>query len=237
MTIAYVLHPSRISDDGAYRAVARPARTYDLDEVVDQICDLGSTVSEADVRAVLANLTKVIRMALLDGCNVITPFANFGFSIRGKFEGAEDRFDASRHRVEAQARPGAVIRRALRLRARTVKLEALSPSPTPLHYTDVISATHNRTLTPGGPGKLFGYRLSFDPNDPAQGVFFVAGNRSETRAGLLVENLPQTLIFVVPPLDTGEYTLEVRSTIDGAGPLRCGTLSPKLRVPEEIPPA
>ncbi len=85
-------------------------------------------------------------------------------------------------------------------------------------------------LTPGGMGRLYGARLKFDPSDPRQGIFFIAADKTETRAGCAAENVPQQLIFLIPPLLAGTYTLEVRNLAEDSLALRRGSLGYALTV-------
>ena len=62
-------------------------------------------------------------------------------------------------------------------------------------------------MTPGGLAQLDGHRLKFDPADPAQGIFFVAADRRETRVEEIARNRPAELILRVPPLAAGTYPL------------------------------
>ena len=83
-----------------------------------------------------------------------------------------------------------------------------------LEYTDVNSGERNGVLTPGGMGRLVGHRLKFDPADVNQGVFFVAAG-GEVRVDVVGKNLPGELMFMVPALPAGDYTLQVRAAFAG----------------------
>jgi hypothetical protein len=77
-------------------------------------------------------------------------------------------------------------------------------------------------------GQLSGYRLKFDPADPAQGIFFVNG--SDNRVSVVGHNGPSRLMFIVPAgLTPGDYRLEVRSTMRN-GTLHTGALPETLSV-------
>ena len=178
----------------------------------------------------LATYFAVIERALLAGMNVKTPFAIYRSSIRGVFDSQQDRFDPARHRVLPRIRPGRRLYRVFRERARVARQRVVTPSPQPLTFVDVTTGAEDSLLTPGGPGKVLGHDLAFDAADPNQGVFFVAGDRSETRAELLIEEQGSKLVFVVPPLAAGDYTLEVRSTCNGAEKVRSGVLESPLTV-------
>ena len=88
----------------------------------------------------------------------------------------------------------------------------------------------NSTLTPGGAGRILGGQLKFDPADPRQGVFFVARDESETRANLLIRNMPSEVTVVVPSLKPGTYRLRVRAAFGSSDDIRTGSLEASLTV-------
>ncbi len=62
-------------------------------------------------------------------------------------------------------------------------------------------------------GEITGSRLSFDADDPAQGIFFVAeADGTTTRADVVAQNAPSRLLFQVPKaLAAGDYRVEIRA--------------------------
>ena len=83
-------------------------------------------------------------------------------------------------------------------------------------------------VTPGGMGRLTGYRLKFDPTDPNQGIFFINGKT--TQVAVVGKNDPSELMFLVPAsLKPGDYSVEIRSAI-GTGPVHTGLLANVLGV-------
>jgi hypothetical protein len=230
MPVDYVLQQNNLKNDGTYMATVRPRLTLDLDDVISGICRLETTVGEADVRSVLTTLFAVIEHEVLLGNSVCTPVANFGVSIRGVFADPDDLYDPTRHQIMARVRPGRRYRRTVRERAEVFRLEDLRIHPNPLVFFDVTSETKNGTLTPGGMGALSGRRLKFEPDDPAQGVFFLTGNGGTTRVEHVAENRPNKLIFAVPALAAGEYSLEVRARTHESKKVRGGLLEDKLTV-------
>jgi hypothetical protein len=165
----------------------------------------------------------------LEGFNVVTPGVNYRASVKGGFNGQSDSFSPSRNAVEATLSPGLKLRRAIRERASVQKQEANERRPNLVDYLDVNSGELNNLITPGGMGQVVGYRLKFDPADPAQGLFF-NGERDSTRVDLVGKNSAVELMFLVPAsLIRGNYTLELRTTM-GNHTIRTGTLAATLTV-------
>lgn len=63
-----------------------------------------------------------------------------------------------------------------------------------------------------------------------QGIFFVAGDSSATRASMVMQNKPAHLMFMVPTLAAGDYALEVRVQMSTSGAPRVGRLNQVLTV-------
>jgi hypothetical protein len=173
-------------------------------------------------------MTTVIDM-VLDGKSVCTPLTVYRPGLRGTFTNAADGFDPSRHKVVARMRAGPRLRRALR-DARVEKVDAVRPAPRPHTYIDVASGAQDGPLTAGGPGRLLGRLLHYDPADAAQGVFFIASGGAETRVETLVVNDPGHLAFIVPTLAAGDYKVEVRAVVNGDQEVRSGELDAVLTV-------
>lgn len=63
-------------------------------------------------------------------------------------------------------------------------------------------------------GRLTGYRLKFDPAEPAQGIFFVAASGKVTQTGVVGKDDPSKLmLFLVPASLKPGDSLEIRSVM------------------------
>lgn len=230
MPIDFMLYRNgTLSDPHLCTARVRPTSSANMEAIVDFMMQT-ATVSKPDVLGVLEGFFSAVEYMLLDGKNVVTPIAVFRSAIQGLFTDEQDSYDPSRHSVRATIAPGARLRRTMRLFAQVNKIHGVAPAPAPKRYHDVESGQDNSALTPGGQGRVLGLHLAFDAADPRQGVFFLAADGTATRAGRPARNMPGELIFVVPALAPGTYTLEVRSVLNGDGRLRAGKLLDPLTV-------
>ncbi len=231
--INYILVENHLtSDPDDYMARVISSETADDKMLVDDILGSGSTVTHPDILAVLnAYYTSIIKR-LLAGQRVVTPVANFGVSISGRFESQEDSFDSSRHIVQGNVSPGTDLRNGMRDHSQVAKGEGRITDPNPTTYEDYSSESKNSVLTPDKPGQLTGHRLKVDAADPQQGVFFVAADGAETRATMLMRNKPADLMFMVPAgLASGDYEIEVRTITTQDGVVQRGRLRHVLSVP------
>ena len=205
-------------------------RPAELADVIRRMGSISSTVSKADIAAVLEDYFSTIEAMVLEGFSVNTPHTNYRVSIQGTFAGAADGFDPSRHRVTACVSPGKRLKKVVRAGAQVELNGRLWRLPEPTTYFDVESGQPDSALTPGGPGRLKGRNLAFDAADPKQGVFFLDGAGSATRVLKIGKNVPGELFFTVPALAAGTYTLEVRAGYNDAGNVHTGVLPATLTV-------
>lgn len=229
MPIHYALHPNKLTGNpGDFMAIINFTGSIDEEALIEQMMRQGSTITRADTKAVLDNYHTAIIYFVLEGFKVTTKTANYGASIKGIFTGPHDTFSSDRHRLEPQVSAGAELRRETYRNGRAARLEGGSNTPHLVAYFDVNSGSYDSLITPGGLGRLTGYRLKFDPTDPEQGIFFTNGSIS-TRVEVVGKNKPRELMFLVPAsLDPGSYTLLVQAAVNGK--LRQGELLASLSV-------
>ena len=233
MTIPYKLFENHLPNGGdSYRARVAYNRVVDLDGVIETMDYRGSTITRADMLAVLEVFHETLLKLLLEGNKVKTPFGVYGLTVKGNFENSLDRFTARRHRLEITTKPGERLQREFARRARAKKKNANRPHPIPVRYRNLGNTEADGILSPGRMAQVTGHRLKFDPDDSEQGIFLIPAKNGEViRINDIARNKGRELIFMVPSdLPVGLYILEVRA-IFGRHSLRTGRLEEKLIVP------
>ncbi len=233
MAIRYILIPNALTanpDDFSARVLTN--NVLEMEEIIDAIVGMGSTVTRADILSVISDLTTAIGKALLAGNRVSLPFGQFALSIQGVFDDLDEVFDPSKHQLTIIVRPGAPLRKMVRTQAELIKEDRAEPRPFPIVYVDLNTNARNSVLTPGGMGQVEGHRLRFDPADPEQGIFFIAEDGTETRVEVVGLNQDGRLMFLIPStLTAGDYRLVVRVGFGRKGDIiRDGTLQATLTV-------
>ncbi|MCL4304261.1 MAG: DUF4469 domain-containing protein [Anaerolineae bacterium] len=228
--IKYSLHQNTLSQDVEnYRAVVHSNGTLDLERVVKTMVERGAVATEADAGAVLKGFFSTLESLLLYGFRVSTPIATFGLSMHGLFENQLDTFDPNRHEIDLVITPTRQACRSIQRQAQVQKQTPNTRQPRLLQYVNPNNGDGNQTLTPGGGAQLMGEFLSFDQNDPDQGIFLTAGDQKSIRIEVIMRNTPSDLIFLVPSgLAAGEYRLEVWARFGTE--LRTGVLKQPLIV-------
>ena len=204
-----------------FMAQVQDVRSYTLDEIIDAMMQKGSTLTRADVAAVLQVYGEVCASLIKDGSAVNTPLMNTAMSISGVFNGANDSFDKKRHTVNLNITAGTALKAALG-KIKCEKTGTVSTDPYINEVKDVVSGTINTTLTKGGVVQITGSKLKFDQKDTAQGIFFVPETGAPVRATVIAENKPARLMAIIPAdLAAGTYYIEVRTKYTvGGKPLK-----------------
>lgn len=229
MPINYSLRENLLTaDPDDYMATVQSMGTLTVTDIIDRMLKRGSTLTREDALATMESYYNVIQEVIQEGYNVTTPTANFSSSIKGVFKGLDDSFDATRHIISAAVQPGKELRETMS-RARPQKIASDTRAPILVDYFDFGSSSRNGLITPGNGGRISGGLLRFDATDPQQGIFFVAANGTATHATTIMRNKMGELIFIIPTLAAGEYTLQVRAMFGQS--VRSGSLQQALIVP------
>lgn len=231
MAVKYALFENNMtSDPNDYMAVVQPEASKTMDDIIAMMTNRGSTATKAEVLSIMEEFSLALTNILKDGGSINFPLFNVSFSITGVFNGPDDSFDSMRHQLRINVSPG------LRLKEsegsiKTEKVKADKPMPVLIDFKDIASDSRNQNLTPGGVGNIKGSLLSFDPADPAQGIFIIAESGTETKATTLIRHKPGELIFMIPSgISAGTYRLEVRSNLRNGKQIRTGALPFSLTV-------
>jgi hypothetical protein len=231
MTLGYAVCRNPLSDD-RIKCIGRILHTGTLsrEQLLDRVASRNTTVSRSDLFAAVEDYEQEIVDALRDGYRVRTGLVEFYLTIEGPFDGPLDTFDRARHKVRVRYRTGPRLLRAMR---RFIPMEhALGPEPgpKPRMLADATTGAHPERITPGGIARLWGRALQFDPADPAQGIFFIAEDRRETRVEVVIWNKARQLFFQIPELPAGRYRLEVRAIPRNSRQPHAGRLDDQLSV-------
>ena len=108
------------------------------------------------------------------------------------------------------------------------KIGAPEPKPKVQEFSDLDTGAINSAVTSGGTGTILGEELKFNPDNAEEGVFFVNG--TTTKANLFGSRTDGKLVFRIPTLAPGTYTLEVRRGYTTSAEIRKGELKKKLTV-------
>ncbi|MEY4903253.1 MAG: hypothetical protein RLZZ292_1068 [Bacteroidota bacterium] len=210
MAIKYYLQNNPITpdpNDCSARVISN--QVHDLESIIKEMLKRGSTVTEADVLAVLKVFFEVVTDEVAEGNNVNLPLVNIKPSVNGVFTSATDSFDASRHITKASVTAGILLNEKMS-NAKVEKTTQVTATPVLIEFMDINSQNTNSILTSGGIGQIIGEELKFNPANAAEGIYFVATNGTATKVAVVASRTEGKLMFSIPTLAVGTYTLEVR---------------------------
>ena len=238
MPVRYKLVQHRITPDpNDFFASVQPIGTLDTEGLVRRLLEAGSTVTEADLRAVLALLRTEIHSALSEGYRVhLEGVGHLYLTIAGTFHGLTDSFDPARHTLQLTNQADATLLAALRRAAQFEKQTSPETRAHLLTYTDLASGTVNSLITPGTIGTLDGARMRVVPARADEGLYAVpeaGGAEVKVPAANFQRNKPAQIIFLVPELAPGQWRLQVRNRpgLAASASLRVAALNALLTRP------
>jgi hypothetical protein len=226
-------------DEERYNARVVYTETLYMKDIIELMMYHGSTVTRADIIAVVEDLVKAIIMAVLLGKRVVTPFGTFGLRVKGNFNGPEDTIEEGRHEVLSSIRRSTEFEDAIDNQVTLTKHRPGVRRPSPLTCKNFHKGASDTELSPGHIARIYGELLRFDPEDPEKGIFLIP---TDNGGGLLngtevvrVEEVTRSTgseaTFLVPAdLTAGDYILEVRTRLTQKN-LRTGQLEQILTVP------
>ncbi len=230
MPIRYRIVVSKLpANRDGYIARVQTRDKVDMEQLAMDISRHGTTTSQLDIIKIFRYFGEELLERLLKGDIVNTYWGTFYLAVQGTFTGYEDHFNRNRHRLVIRFIPSRALYATLR-RAQLQKVDSLTPVPCPVTYIDAATKQPNGPVTPGELGQLIGEDLRYDEDDPRQGIFFIAMDKTETRVCSAAINDPSMTIFLIPPLPAGQYRIAVRGAYGVEETIREGMLDHVLTV-------
>jgi hypothetical protein len=166
------------------------------------------------IAGILQTRDEIVRDALAQGSAVQDGCVRMAPRVGGVWIGVNHAFNPSEHKLTLDVSPSPEMRAVLE----TVGVEVLGEKDSGAFIglvTDVTTGKTDGTITPDEDIIVTGDKIKVAPGDDTGfeaglGVFFVDETGAETHVTRkLTENNPKKLVFRVPPLAEGAYTLKV----------------------------
>lgn len=213
-------------------AVVQERQTYTVQQVISQLTAEGSILKDVETQAVLQAFFKRLVRNMAEGIGFQSPYFSLNPSIQGVFSSDDDSYDASRHQVAVNLNPGPALRGVTPgLSLQKVAGQLRQPFLKSLY--DKQTDTYNEMITAGDTAVIKGEKLKiYNEANPEEGIFFVNISDAEVlRVDKLYTNTNSTLDFRVPDLPSGNYRVEVRSSLyQGGKSTRTGALNQVVEV-------
>ena len=200
--------------------VSTIGETLRNDDIAARIVAGRSELRLETILSILTGRDEIVRDAIVQGTAVQDGCIRIAPKVSGSWIGVSHAFDPQAHKLGIEVSLTAELRAAFE----TVGVEVLGEKDSGAFIglvTDVTTGKTDGTITPDEDIIVSGDKLKIQPEDEADlGVFFVDATGVETRlTRKLTENLPKKLVFRVPPLPAGSYSLKVVTRFSSASHL------------------
>lgn len=213
-----------------YYAKVVPTGVKTIEDIIQDVKGYHSTVTEADTKAVIPIVFSVIRDYLVQGYSINLPIASFRPTITGSFNSLTDSFDRKRHTVGVSISAGSMLNKALS-GVPIEKVDSTIPSPHLMQLTDCNSKQVNNKVTPNLLAKLIGSELKFESANEKEGLYFISReNSEETKVTVFASVSQNKIIFNVPALKPGSYSLQLRKGYGKSNMIRSGMLNDLITI-------
>ena len=210
--INYILEPNELTrEPNKYRAQVVNSRSYSFDDIAEHLLEHHTGVSSAVIYGVWEGIKGAVKEYIASGAAVNTELFRAHASIQGVFDGIDDRFDKSRHKIRLNLRPGQLLTDAqdgLKVKKTNSADKIYIKS-----VIDIKTGSVNQNLTPGKNIRIIGKRLKIEGDNPTCGLYFIPEKNTFSPimvdASEFVVNNPSEIIAVIPKLGKGVWNLRL----------------------------
>ncbi|MDR0756553.1 MAG: DUF4469 domain-containing protein [Tannerella sp.] len=192
--------------------VSTVGKTLRNEDIARAVKDEGSELQYETLLDILNRADRLRVKKIQEGYSILTGVSHISPRVLGAWVGSLFRFDPEKHRITVDQTPSAELRAALD----EVGVEVLGVKDSGAIIglvTDVATGKTDGTITPDDDIIIEGEKIRIAPGDGAGlGIFFINQTGQETPVThRLTQNDPKKVIARVPLLDSGIYTLEIRT--------------------------
>lgn len=145
--------------------------------------------------------------AIAEGKSLVDGVGQYLATVSGVFVGETDSFNPKKHSLRVSYTPGKLLQAALKNITANVRPGQVGPVINSI--TDSTTGLLNESLTPGGPAIITGSNILLKGEGDTIGVAFTSENGETQKVTLIVKNSISEIIFALPALEPGQYTLSV----------------------------
>lgn len=206
-------------DKGDHRAQLHGVRSYSEAEIIADMLDSGSGLTEADIVAALTAYKKSIVKHVRDGGGFSCDLFSIQPSIQGVFATREDTVDGVERKVHLNLHPGTLLRDAAK-QIKTHKLTVSAPSIAIVEVTDMETGSINDRITANKVIKIAGAKIKIEGNDQNVGLYLAPNDGSppiKVSDKSIVLNRPGEIMATLPALSAGQYRVRIITQYSGSG--------------------
>ena len=208
----YILKQNELTGDGKkYIAQVVDSRSYTFDDIAKHLIRHNTGLSSSAIYGLWQGIKDAVEEFIADGGSINTELFRVSTSIKGVFDGMDDIYDSSKHKIRLNLCPGSLLK-DIPKKIKTRKINADEKTRI-LSVTDIISGSVNENLTHGKHVQILGQRVKIDGDDPSNGLYFISSKTSTQPVKIefddVIVNKPSQVIAVIPKLAKGTWNLKL----------------------------
>ena len=214
--IKYYLVENLLNTEGTnYLAKAVETERYDINQIVQQMLKRGSSMTEADIRAVLHIFFDVVKTAITEGKSINTELFSTKPSITGVFQDMNDIFNVEEHKLHINLRAGKLLMEAIK-EAHLEKVATPIGTRSIREVKDLKTGSINDIITPGRVIEIYGDKIKLIGDNIIKGLILTKSGGSSYEFTDIISNEPKRIIAQMPDnLKPGNYKLYIETKFSG----------------------
>ena len=212
--IEYVLEANKLTGEPKkYRAQVTNSKSCTFEDIAKHLIKHNVGLSPTAIYGLWEGIKSAVEEFISDGNSINTELFHAHISVKGVFNGLDDGFDGTRHKIRLNLSPGSLLSAI----PGTLKVKKVNSAVKSVirSVTDIKTGSVNSCLTPGKNVRIKGYRIKINGNDPSCGLYFVPAKGSDDPVKVepseFVVNNPSEIIAVIPKLCKGAWNLRLVS--------------------------
>jgi hypothetical protein len=196
--------------DPKYVACTRVNSRLTKEHVIERL-SYSSTLTDADIHAVLAGFEKELVELIALGHSIDLGFLSLGFSVKGRFDSPNEGFRKGRNWVSVNAKVKKSFTNAVNKAAKPKKVISYDATPRPLTFKKIFGNKAIPEPQPGNLARIFGSNLAFDVEDTDLGVYLQMESKDAVRVTEYAKSGKNAILLKLPDhIEPGIYKVEVR---------------------------
>lgn len=208
------------SEESAYYARVKALNTINTKQICEQAVKRGgSNMSASNMEQAVEEFFKEMAYKLASGLSVNTGYFTATAAVKGSFKTVNDNFDKEKHSMRINLTQGEKLRSELE----NSNITVLGPNHVEYNVNylfDYTTERENACVTSGKNIKLQGKRIRVAGDDESVGVYFTNIDTdvvTKIPSKCILENNPGSLIILMPELEPGSYTIEIKTQYASSG--------------------
>jgi hypothetical protein len=204
--------------EGEYYARTLQGTSFTLDDAIANILQ-ETALTESEILGAVSALARQRDEAMLRGHTVdFGPLGTYSLRVRASLPSSDAPLPSDVD-VDVLFNLRKQDKRSLRDRATFDRASRAPSQPVVKSFFEPVSQQENAVYVAGSAARVTGEYLTFDAEDPEQGIFFVAEDGTAVRVAAYLEMGQKRIGFSVPVGLTGAQSVEVRTRRKEAGAL------------------